>query len=44
MDYETDGPAEVAAAIAGELSREITYLPVDPHGAGRAASIIAELI
>jgi hypothetical protein len=44
MDYETDGPAEIAAAIAEEIGREPRYRPVDPHGADRAARVIAELL
>jgi predicted glycosyltransferase len=44
MDYETDGPAEIAQAIAEEIGREVDYLPVDPHGAARAARAIAELL
>jgi pimeloyl-ACP methyl ester carboxylesterase/predicted glycosyltransferase len=44
MDYERDGPTEIAAAIAEELGREVAYPPVDPRGAARAASMISELI
>jgi predicted glycosyltransferase len=44
MDFETDGPAEIARAIAEEIGREVDYLPVDPNGAPRAAASIAELL
>ncbi len=44
MDFETDGPAEIAAAIAAEIGREVDYLPVESDGAARAASLIAELL
>jgi hypothetical protein len=44
MDYATDGPAEIAAAIAGEIGRSVDYLPVDSGGAARAAAAIAELL
>ncbi|HKB19683.1 MAG TPA: alpha/beta fold hydrolase [Gaiellaceae bacterium] len=44
MDFETDGPSEIAAAIAEELGREVDYLPVETDGAERAAKLIAELL
>ncbi len=44
MDFETDGPDEIARAIAEELAREVDYLPVDGTGAARAAASIAELL
>jgi predicted glycosyltransferase len=44
MDFETDGPEEIAAAIAEELGREVEYLPVETDGAERAAKLIAELL
>jgi hypothetical protein len=44
MDYETDGPHEIAAAIAEEIGRATDYLPVDAGGAARAAAAIAELL
>ncbi len=44
MDFETDGPAEIACAIAEEIGREVSYAPVDPRGAERAAALIAELL
>jgi len=44
MDYETDGPAEIAQAIAEEIGREVDYLPVDGGGAARAAALIGELL
>jgi UDP:flavonoid glycosyltransferase YjiC (YdhE family) len=44
MDFAADGPEEIAAAIAEEIGREVDYRPVDPGGAARAASLIAELL
>jgi len=44
MDFETDGPAEIAQAIAEEIGREVDYRPVDANGAARAAALIAELL
>ncbi len=44
MDFETDGPAEIAAAIAEEIGRDVDYRPVDTDGARRAAELIAELL
>ncbi len=44
MDFETDGPSEIAAAIADELGREVDYRPVETDGAARAAELIAELL
>ena len=44
MDFETDGPDEIAAAIAEEIGRETDYRPVESDGAARAASLIAELL
>ncbi len=44
MDYESDGPAEIAVAIAEEIGSEVDYAPVETDGAGRAAARIAELL
>jgi len=44
MDFESDGPGEIAAAIAEEIGREVDYRPVDAGGAARAARLIAELL
>jgi pimeloyl-ACP methyl ester carboxylesterase/predicted glycosyltransferase len=44
MDFESDGPAEIAAAIAEEIGREVDYRPVETDGAERAAKLIAELL
>jgi predicted glycosyltransferase len=44
MDFETDGPPEIARAIAEEIGREVEYLPVDSQGAARAAASIAQLL
>ena len=44
MDFATDGPEQIAAAIAQELARQLDYLPVDPGGASRAAQALAELL
>jgi UDP-N-acetylglucosamine:LPS N-acetylglucosamine transferase len=44
MDFETDGPDEIAAAIADEIGREVDYRPVETDGAARAAGLIADLL
>jgi pimeloyl-ACP methyl ester carboxylesterase/predicted glycosyltransferase len=44
MDFETDGPAEIAAAIAEEIGCEVDYRPVETDGAARAARLIADLL
>jgi predicted glycosyltransferase len=44
MDYGTDGPEEIAAAIAAEIGSEPDYRPVKTEGAARAAALIAELL
>jgi len=45
MDYDRDGPAEIAAALAEELDRKPPdYLAVPTDGAARAAALIAELL
>jgi len=44
MDFETDGPTEIAAAIAEEIGRDVDYRPVETDGAERAAKLIAELL
>jgi hypothetical protein len=44
MDFESDGPAEIAAAIAEEIGREVDYRPVETDGAARAAALIAPLL
>ena len=44
MDFETDGPEEIAAAIAEEIGREVDYRAVETDGAARAAKLIGELL
>jgi pimeloyl-ACP methyl ester carboxylesterase/predicted glycosyltransferase len=44
MDFETDGPHEIAVAIAEEIGRTVDYRPVETDGAARAAALIAELL
>jgi pimeloyl-ACP methyl ester carboxylesterase/predicted glycosyltransferase len=44
MDFESDGPAAIAAAIAEEIGREVDYRPVETDGATRAAKLIADLL
>jgi len=44
MDFQTDGPAEIAAAIADEIGRETEYRPVETDGAALAAQLIADLL
>ena len=44
MDFDSDGPAEIAAAIAEEIGRDVDYRAVETNGAARAAALIAELL
>jgi pimeloyl-ACP methyl ester carboxylesterase/predicted glycosyltransferase len=44
MDYGTDGPEEIAQAIAEELARDVDYREVETDGAARAAALIGELL
>ncbi len=44
MEFETDGPSEIAAAIAEEIGRKVEYRAVETDGAARAAALIAELL
>ena len=44
MDFETDGPHEIAIAIAQEIGRPVAYRPVETDGAARAAALIVELL
>jgi predicted glycosyltransferase len=44
MDYQTLTPDALAAAIAEEMGREVTYRPVPADGADRAATLLAELL
>jgi UDP:flavonoid glycosyltransferase YjiC (YdhE family) len=44
MDFETDGPAEIAQAIAEEIGREVSYRDVERDGAERAAAMLAALL
>lgn len=43
MDYDTLTPDALAAAIAEEIARPVTYLPVPTDGATRAATLLADL-
>ncbi len=44
MDFETAGPADIAAAIASEIRRKVDYLPVATQGAAHAATLISDLL
>lgn len=44
MEYDTDGPQEIAAAIAREIGRDTSYGAVETDGAGNAAALIADLL
>jgi hypothetical protein len=44
MNFERDGPSEIAEAIASEIGRKVEYRPVEADGAARAAALIAELL
>ena len=44
MDYAEAEPETLAAAIAAEIARPVSYRPVETDGAARAAACLAELI
>ena len=44
MDFGSDGPEQIAAAIAEEIGRTVDYRPVGTDGAARAARLISELL
>jgi pimeloyl-ACP methyl ester carboxylesterase/predicted glycosyltransferase len=44
MDFESTGPADIAAAIVSEIGRDADYLPVATDGAARAAAMLANLL
>jgi pimeloyl-ACP methyl ester carboxylesterase len=44
MDYEDTEPDSLARAIAEEISRPVSYRPVETDGAARAAACLAGLI
>jgi pimeloyl-ACP methyl ester carboxylesterase/predicted glycosyltransferase len=44
MDYEEAEPETLAAAIAAEITRPVSYRRVETDGAARAAACLAELI
>jgi pimeloyl-ACP methyl ester carboxylesterase len=44
MDFATATPNVIAAAIAGEIGRQVDYRPVESDGAAQAAARIAELL
>jgi pimeloyl-ACP methyl ester carboxylesterase/predicted glycosyltransferase len=44
MDYDTATPEQIATAIATEIGRPVSYRPVTPDGAARAAGMLAELL
>jgi pimeloyl-ACP methyl ester carboxylesterase/predicted glycosyltransferase len=44
MDFDADGPEQIAAALAAELGRAPDTAPVEEGGAARAAALLAELL
>lgn len=44
MDFDRDGPEQIADAIAAEIGRDVSYLDVETGGAARAAALIAEVL
>jgi pimeloyl-ACP methyl ester carboxylesterase/predicted glycosyltransferase len=44
MDFDTSPPDAIAAAIAQEIGRDVSYLPVATDGATRAATLLAEML
>jgi hypothetical protein len=44
MDFEVEGQADIAAAIASGIGRKVEYLPVATAGAAHAAALIGGLL
>jgi UDP:flavonoid glycosyltransferase YjiC (YdhE family) len=44
MEYAASPPEVIAQALVEEIDRSVSYRPVEPDGAARAASMIAELL
>ena len=44
MDFDSTTPADIAAAIASEIGRDVDYRPVATDGAARAAVMLASLL
>jgi UDP-N-acetylglucosamine:LPS N-acetylglucosamine transferase len=44
MDFELDGPEQIATAIAEQIGRQVDYRPVETDGAARAAAAIGDLL
>jgi pimeloyl-ACP methyl ester carboxylesterase/predicted glycosyltransferase len=44
MDFDDSTPDQIAAAIAAEIGREVSYRDVETDGASRAAQQLAELL
>ena len=44
MDFDESTPEVIAAAIADEIGRDVSYRPVETDGAARAAMMLAELL
>jgi hypothetical protein len=44
MDYQTTEPADIAAAIATDIGRNVSYRPVATDGAARAAALLGVLL
>jgi hypothetical protein len=44
MDFDHAPPEAIAAAIADDIGRDVSYHPVATGGASRAAALIAELL
>ena len=44
LDYDSTTSADIAAAIASEIGRDVEYRPVATDGAARAAAMLASLL
>jgi predicted glycosyltransferase len=44
LEFESETPETIAAAIAEEIGRNVDYRPVERDGAARAAAMLAELL
>ena len=44
MDYLTSTPENIAAAIAEEIAKPVSYRTIDPQAVDRVAARIAEML
>jgi hypothetical protein len=44
LDFEHATPEIIAEMISSEIGRQVSYRPVERHGATQAATLIAQLL